>query len=313
MRANYYSIFFFSMFASVCAQLYGLSNTVQLQRYAADGTSVNIGPARPSDLQAQNLAALDALNGIYYFVGYDAATPTLVGLSISTGAVVSSVSLPFAEMAFIGVGQSLAWASDLGLAVLTGQTADKTHIVGTVNVTSGKWTQKAKISNTDYDVLGASCAYIPGGTFIFNLGVTNGTVIANFAVDLATGKVRTADTNDKSNIESMSYNVLDKMIYGLGLHIVGGGWTRSIVRLDPTTLAITELGLVTDYGIESGGIGTVDAAAHSLWWIGMKAPYVPNTPLFLVQSSLVDGSTISSAQLCDNDAVCPWSLEFRAT
>jgi hypothetical protein len=296
------------------AQLYGMSGSAQLVRFKSDGTATPIGPARPSELQAQNLAALDSVKGIYYYVGFveGAGSPNLLGISIADGAVVTSVALPFAEMVFVGVGQLLAWAPDLGLAVLTGQSVDQTHLIGTVNVTSGAWRQVAKISRADDDVLGGSCAYVPGGTFIFNLGVKNGTVIDNFSVDLSSGQVRSADNTARRNIVSMSFNALDGMIYGLGLHIVGNGWTRSIVRMNPATLAITEMGLVTDYGIESGGIGTVDAAAKSLYWIGMAAPYVPNSPFFLIQSSIVDGSTISAAFLCDNDAVLPWSLEYRA-
>ena len=76
-------------FSMVTAQLYGLSASVQLNRYSADGTSAAIGPAHPSFLQAQNLAALDAAGGIYYFVEYSGGAPALVGLSLSTGAVLS--------------------------------------------------------------------------------------------------------------------------------------------------------------------------------------------------------------------------------
>lgn len=295
-------------------QLFGLSASVQLTHYDASGTATPIGQPVASEDQAQNLAALDAARGVYYFVGFDPSSPTprLIGLSLSTGAVVSSVALPFVEEAFVGVGQLLAWASDLGLAVMTGQTADQTHLIGTVNATSGAWTQVASISRADDDVLGGSAAYIPGAqTFIFNLGAQNGTVIDNFAVDLKTGSVRNGTNTQMGNIESMSYNYADGMVYGLGLHIVGNDWNRSIVVMDPATLEITEVGQVPGFGIESGGIGTVDVAGDSLWWIGMQAPYVANTPLYLIQCSLKDASVKSSAQICDSDPQCPWSLQYR--
>jgi hypothetical protein len=295
-------------------QLFGLSASVQLQRFDASGTATPVGPPVANEDQAQNLAALDNVNGIYYFVGFDPSSPTprLIGLSLSTGAVVSSVTLPFVEEAFVGVGQLLAWASDLGLAVMTGQTADQTHLIGTVNATSGAWTQVASISRADDDVLGGSAAYIPGEqTFIFNLGAQNGTVIDNFAVDLKTGSVRNGTNTQMGNLESMSYNAADGKVYGLGLHIDGNAWNRSIAVMDPATLEITEIGQVPGFGIESGGIGTVDVAGNSLWWIGMQSPYTPNAPFFLIQTSLQDASVKSSAQICDSDPTCPWSLQYR--
>jgi len=298
--------------AVVSAQLYGLSSSVQLNSFAADGTATPIGPPRPSFLQAQNLAALDAAGGVYYFVEYSGGSPALVGLSLSTGAVLSQVALPFVEESFVGVGQLLAWAPDLGLAVLTGQTADGTHLVGTVNASSGAWTPIANVTRSDDDVLGAAAVYIPATSdFIFNLGVSNGTEIANVAVNLVTGAVRFGDNTQAGNLESMSLNTRDGKVYGLSLHIVGQGFNRSISVMDPATLAIREIGIVAGYGIESGGIGTVDAAAQTLFWIGMAAPYVPNSPLFLVQVRLADATVVSAAQLCASDAECPWSLEYR--
>jgi hypothetical protein len=147
-------------FAAARAQLFGLSDSVQLARFSADGTSVPIGPARPSDLQAQNLAALDKEGGVYYFIEYNGSAPYLVGLSLDTGAVLSSVALPFAEEAFVGVGQMLAWASDLGVAVVAGQTANQTHEVLTVNVKTGDYRLVATVTSADDDVLGAACAYV---------------------------------------------------------------------------------------------------------------------------------------------------------
>ena len=310
MRARLLIVF--AQALTAVSQLYGLSSSVQLSSFAADGTSTPIGPARPSFLQAQNLATLDSVGGVYYFVEYSGGQPNLVGLSLASGLVVSQVALPFVEESFVGVGQLLAWAPDLNLAVLTGQTADGTHLVGTVNASSGAWIPVANVTRSDDDVLGGAAVYVPAtGDFIFNLGVDNGTEIANVAVNLRSGAVRFGENTATGNLESMSLNSKDGRVYGLSLHIVGEAWNRSIAVLDPVTLAISEIGVVAGFGIESGGIGTVDAAAQSLWWIGMQTPYVPSAPLFLVQVALADGAVLSSAQLCANDAVCPWSLEFR--
>lgn len=86
---------------------------------------------------------------------------------------------------------------------------------------------------------------------------------------------------------------------------------RTIVSMNPTTLAITTLGVVPSFGVESGGICTVDQANGILYWIGMPVPFAPNDPLYLIGNSIKDGSVVTSALLCADDAVCPWSLEFR--
>lgn len=219
---------------------------------------------------------------------------------------------PSPQESFVGVGQLLAWAPDLGLAVLTGQTADGTHLVGTVNASSGAWTPVANVTRSDDDVLGGAAVYIPATSdFIFNLGVANGTQIDNVAVNLVSGAVRFGENTQAGNLESMSLNSRDGKVYGLSLHIVGEGFNRSISVMDPATLAISEIGIVPGFGIESGGIGTVDASAQTLYWIGMAAPYVPNSPLFLVQVRLADATVVSAAQICASDPECPWSLEYR--
>lgn len=293
------------------AQLFGLSENVALLRLADNGTTFPIGAPIANDLEAQNLAAIDHEARIYWFTGYDQATAKaeLVGVSLLNGSVVARVPLPFVEEAFVGVGQLMAWAPDLQRMVMTGQSADATHLVGTVDVRSGAWKQVAAISRADLDVLGGACAYVPAThTFVFNLGV--GDAIDNYAVDMTTGAVRNASNTDASNIVSMSYNAADGLIYGLGLHIAGAGWNRSIAVLDPATLAIREIGVVDAWGIESGGISALSAAADSLYWIGMAAPYAPGAPLYLIQNSLRDAAVISAGLLCADDASCPWSLEF---
>lgn len=303
---------FAALLGAASAELLGLSSDVGLIRVLDNGTTIPIGSPLPNELQAQNLATIDSKNGLYYFVGYDEAKtqPQLVGVSLATGAVTSAVALPFVEESFIGVGQYMAFASDSGLVVLSGQTANQTHLVITVDPTSGAYTLVCEIAHEELDVLGGAAVYVPGAQlFVFNLGV--GDAIANFIVNLRTGAVINSTNTDAGNVESMVYDPIDKLIYGLGLAIEGQAWNRSIVSFDPVTLAYEQRGIVPGYGIESGGISAINVAARTLYWIGMAAPYVADSPLFLIQNRLADASVVSAAQLCGADADCPWSLEFR--
>ena len=258
------------------AQLYGLSSSVGLVRVFTNGTSLPVGPPVPHELQAQNLAAMDSSHSIYYFVGFDQQVQQaqLVGVSLATGKVTSSVPLPFAEMNFVGVGQYMAFASDLNLVVLSGQTVDQTHLVITVSPTTGAYKKVCEITHLDLDVLGGSASYVPTSQlFVFNLGYED--YIGNFVVSLKTGKFVNVTNTAHGNVESMVFNPKDRLVYGLGLQIEGEAWNRTIVSFDPQTLEFVQRGVVSGFGIESGGISAIDVASQTLYWIGMKAPYVP--------------------------------------
>ena len=141
------------------------------------------------------------------------------------------------EQGFVGAGQMLAWAADLGVMILGAQTKDNTHIFGTLHPTTGVWTQVASISGLDLDVLGGSSAYVPGKKlFVFQLGGDG--VIDNYSLDMVSFKIHNTSNTAKMNIESMAYNPKDGLIYGLSLAIKGGLWNRSIVALNPLTLKI---------------------------------------------------------------------------
>ena len=46
-------------------------------------------------------------------------------------------------------------------------------------------------------------------------------------------------------------------------------------KLDPDTLAVSLVGQVHGFGIDGGSLSAIDAATQTLFWIGMKQPYVP--------------------------------------
>ena len=103
-------IFAPSVFAAPPFGLYGLSDNVGLIRVFNNGTMVPVGLPLPNELQAQELSCIDEKHGILYAIFYDESKnlPMFTGVSLSTGAIVSSVPVPFAESSFIGVGQMVA-------------------------------------------------------------------------------------------------------------------------------------------------------------------------------------------------------------
>lgn len=81
-------------------------------------------------------------------------------------------------------------------------------------------------------------------------------------------------------------------VFGLGLDINGNAWNRTLVSMDPNTLAVTTVGVITGYGIESGGIAAIDVADRSLYWIGQQTNAGPNDPFYLIQVRRVTTSRI---------------------
>jgi hypothetical protein len=226
---------------------------------------------------------------------------------------------PNIQESFIGVGQYCAFAEDLGVVVLAGQTKTGQHTLGTVHPKTGVWKHILSLPAADNDVLGGASTYVPKKhLFVFQLGVSS--FIDVFTVNIVTGAVQNFTDQGKSAIYTMSFNPADDMIYGMAIKAGPGGgtdWARSIASLNPETLKVATIGTIPTYSMLVGGISTVNAAANSIYWIGQTGPPGGDAPYFLVQSSLKDASTISVSDhgFCPNPGAagppCPASLEYR--
>lgn len=293
--------------------LYGFSESVQLLRVYTNGTTSVISQVgSPNEYgQAQGLSTIDQANGIFYSILFQLSTskPFLVGVSLSSGKIVSSVSLPFTEEGFIGVGQWLTLSSP-DLIIVGGQDAAQNHILGSISPTKGNYKQIAKLNASLLDVLGGChAAYSPVTDSVYiQLGTQNPAAINVYEINVRSGSVRQSNETDTANIDTLSYDPTSKMIYGLGIQVAGGSLQRTIVSMDPATLRITTVGKVNVETIESGGIAALDSKGKTLYWIGDKTG---QDDFFLVGNSIEAGAkVISTGDLCKEDAACPWMLEF---
>jgi len=118
--------------------LYGFSENVELLRVFTNGTTSVISQVGTSGEygQAQGLSTIDQTNGIFYSILFQLSTskPFLVGVSLTSGKIVSSVPVPFVESGFIGVGQWLTFAGP-DRVIVGGQDATQSHIMGTISPT----------------------------------------------------------------------------------------------------------------------------------------------------------------------------------
>ena len=226
--------------------LYGLSASVGLIRIADNGTTTAVGPAMGQKYgQAQGLSTIDAAGGVFYSILFDLSTskPMLTGLSLSSGAIVSSVAVPFTEEGFIGVGQWLAFEGQR--VIVGGQSATQSHLVGTLDPVKGGYKPVAELNASLLDVLGGChAAYVKSSNeVLIQLGTQTPPAINVYAIDLTSGKVRVSEQTAAANIVTLSYDQSTDIVVGLGIQTAGGKLQRTISSLDPKTLKVTVCGV----------------------------------------------------------------------
>lgn len=295
-----------------------------LSSFSPNGTLSPLGP--PLRISpAWGVSTFDHAAGVYYTV--DVTSGEVIGISASTGSIVSRTPLP-AVIAFFGAGVFISWAPDLrnGLLAFIGDAANGSHVVGALDPRTGAFNVSAVFSTPgDRDDVVGTAAYVPGAhLFVFHVMVAGGALpedsYVNFAVNLVTGEVRNAtDPNGEpgpSIQETRGYYGGDGLVYGMGylqcMPPPGGAATppcqayafnRTVTALEPQTLALTVRGIVAGFGVELGSISAVadSAPGGSVFWLGFRAPFVPgrDVPIYLVQNALQDAALLSqSAPVC---------------
>jgi hypothetical protein len=316
--------------AAVNAGLYGLSEsatTGQLFLVNIDpktGKQTTVGKFIASEAQAQAVATIDDKNGVYYILGYDGKAPNVMGIDVTTGAVVSEAEIPaFASEAFVGVGQGIDWEPDTGSIVVAGQDTTLSWSIGLVDPITGKFVQKAFLNNTEgkYDpVLGSPSVYTTDQRdFVMLLGVLKPTpAIAYMAVSLVDGNV--AQMPWCGDTETTDYDLQSKSIYGIGLIIdplAPGGAMRTLVQVKSDASSCQVVGNVTGYWIISMGVSAIDTENRVLYFLSFPCAKKGDPgcqgggPLDLVGVDLRTAKTVSVASaFCTMGDTCPWSLEF---
>lgn len=232
---------------------------------------------------------------------------------MTSGGLVYDTPLPFAESGFVGVGQQITVDETTGHVFAGGRlTQTGPHTVGRLDPATGKFSVIASLNATYLPVLGGPCVYDPATSqLILQLGTAD--AIANFAVNVNTGAVVQIpmDYDTGRVLTTFAYDTVTKLVFGLGVKANGTGIERTLVSLNPTTKTYTTVGVVTDFLVESGGISALDEGARVLTWIGQKVNAKATDPFYLISTDLKTAKTTYSANLCPNDAACPWNLEYR--
>ncbi len=284
--------------------LYGLNEAQQLFRLAPNGSHEILSDPSPY-LTAQQLSCVDAARGIFYYIGYsrDTQSPYLLGLSLASGAALSTTPLPFFDGQYIGIGQYLAVEPASASVFVGGQDANRNHIMGLVAPGSGKFEVLANLTSSLRDVFGGTCVFVPATNelwFELDLDI--------MILNLATRKVEVLPVSADYEILGMNLDPGSGVVVGLGGG--PGQGVRTVVALHPANRTITVTGQVPAYAMQMGGIVAYDWVAKSVFWIAQRTDADPSSQWYLVQNEAAGGRTLSAAPLCGNGQLCPWSLHY---
>jgi hypothetical protein len=267
---------------------------------------------------AEALSALDEEAGVLYALLYHRPGPYLIGLDLASGVVVANVSLvaEFVTQQFVGVGQFVA-AMGGGRLVVGGDTADGSHLIGVLDVASGTFNRSALLPRSAQDTSSSSAAYIPDDNSVVIQRAAAGPplVIEVFVVSLDTGGYRKSDDNYDTdhNLWTFSWDASLRRVVGLGLE---PNITRSIVALDPASLAMQAVCSEPTWLMEAGDMAALDVRGRTIYWLSQPAgtPITDDDePWFLVGMDVDTCSIRSSAWLGNGTQSLPCEIAVRHT
>jgi len=295
--------------------LYGMAeNATLITIDPTTGVQKEVGKIpQPKEAQAQALATMDRTNGIFYLMGQNTSSgaSNLLGYSIKTGKIVSSVKVPFEEPFFVGVGQAIEFDINNQQIVAFGVLpSDNLPHVEMINPTTGVGKQILTVTQTGLlDMLGGFTAFDPKYNILWiNYGYnSSGSILDQyFGFNVATGKLAFR-FNNTDMISALDWDPVNNRTVGIGY--TGKG--RTLLTLDGATGKVTVVAKVPGWSMMSSSISAYDPATQTIYAILQPTGAPTTSPFHIVGMSFPTGKVVSSAVLCANDAVCPWSLEVQ--
>ncbi|EDQ85347.1 uncharacterized protein MONBRDRAFT_11902 [Monosiga brevicollis MX1] len=284
-------------------------------------------------ISANNLAAMDSMRGIYYFVGFNLTTQVnaLLGLNLDTGAIDVRVELPFSTFGFIGVGETVDVDPFSGDVFVSGLDSNQKHNLYRVNSQTHELKKLASVG--DLSVLGGCHAYDAKNEIVWiQYAVNNSGDVTTqlFGFDAHDGTIRHQIKPEGSLLVStLSYDVRMGIMYGLGFDTAADA--RTIVSLDGATgEVLARLGSRArtpwhlqhqNYLIENGGIATIDSRTGILYSQLEAGNGTSTAPFHLVGYDIYNkkvrtqpsGKSQSPCLLSHPDKSCPHVVLARAT
>jgi len=307
---------------SHCASvgLYGVAPSLAQLVSVDPKTAANtpIGNPLPNDYDAQGLATIDDTNEVIYLIASDlSSTPNqvvLLGLSLNDGSIKTKIRLPFSVGAFIGVGQNVNFDPISGDVFVSGRdpSVDDKHRIYRVSVSSGTLTPIASFGGID--VLGGASAYDPVNQVLWLSFGTN-TSIDLYGFDVKTGKILFNIDDSTYNMETMDFDPVTGLVYGIGLTAKNDSYaSRTVVALNSKNGQMSQIAIIDkdEFWIIDGDASGLDWTNRVLYCF-LQERGADSNPFRLVGVDMRSGKVVNGSPVaCSSDGSdCAWSLEFH--
>jgi len=302
----------------ICAPLglYGVAPLIaQLVRIdPKTGGTTNIGQPIDNDYDAQGLAAIDDKKEVIYLVVTDDTNHViLLGLSLNDGSIKTNIKLPFNAGTFVGVGQSVNLDPVTGDLFVSGRdpsVANK-HQIYRVSIASGALTPIASIGGED--VLDGISTYDSINKVLWIEFATN-TTINLYGFDVTSGKLLFNIVDDAFNMETMDFDPVTGLIYGIGLTLKNDTYAfRTVVSLNSKNGQLKQIAVVDkdEYYIIDGSAGALDITNRIIYCF-LQPRGSDSNPFDLVGVDIRSGKVVNGSPVgCADSENCAWSMEFH--
>jgi len=226
----------------------------------------------------------------------------LVGVDMSSGAVVSDVPTPFILPGFFASGECfLAFSESRGRAVLAGQLAvGAPYTFVLMEPATGAFAVVAELNASLFGPVGyAPSALVQNrDEFVVMYAVNPGAneVLSLVSVDLGGGAPPQVWDADCGDAVMLDFDAGSGFVFGIGQDRKHG-FERALFRFDASGRTCARVG--GDIGAFETlvvGEGAIDSARRVFYWTSMpsNATHPPFPPVDLVGTSLDDASTVSA-------------------
>jgi len=245
--------------------------------------------------------------GFFYYIGFNKSNHivSLIGMNLTNGDITFQINLPFTTDIFVGVGQTCNVEPNSGDVFVSGRDENigGQHHILRVNPKTRTF---KSISQTGFiDVLGGTSVYDPKNEILWlQFGFNNGT-IDMFGFDVNTGKL-VAEFPDNLNMETMSYDPLTGLIYGIGLKLNSTTYERILLTMDSKSNKFNIIATIPNFFIIMGDIGTLNVKDRLYYTLLRDS--ANKEPFQLLSIRIADGAIQNSVAGCRNG--CPLAFEY---
>jgi hypothetical protein len=163
------------------------------------------------------------------------------------------------------------------------------------------------VTNKEGDVLGGVNAYDPLRKTLW-MELANNHTLQLFSLDVTSGKWTNVNIPNPLNLETMSYDNVTGLFYGIGLREIGQNWTRILMTFDGRTLDFETVADIPGYLMIDANMAGIDLTGRRLFCV-LEPTKKNEIPYQLITVDIKTGKILSNPEIPNTD-LFPWSIEY---